>query len=192
MNPRDFSRGENHEELHEALVDLKVSSVSMIYTLMIQAREGRENPMRRKLMVIASLIAIAVVVLAVAVSPILHPAQNSTPPTSIQTVPNDQCRIKADANAKYPLLLQIWNPAGDPVRQGWIVLYDPDRGIPFEEGYNNENGTYRTKHTYSPSQNMTLIIQSDQQQDFQNYVVDVVISDVVCADGCIHVEARAS
>jgi hypothetical protein len=86
--------------------------------------------------------------------------------------------------------LQIWNPAGDPVKGAWIILLDADRGIPFEEGYNSENGTYRSRHTYSPSQNMTLIIQNDQ--NFQNYVVDILIPDLVCADGYIHVEVKAS
>jgi hypothetical protein len=86
--------------------------------------------------------------------------------------------------------LQIWNPSGEPVKGAWIIFYDSDRGIPFEEGYNLDNGTYRSKHAYSPSQNMTVMIQNDQ--NFQSYVVNVVIPDVVCADGYIHIEVNAS
>jgi hypothetical protein len=147
------------------------------------------------MIVIVSLIAVAAVVLAVAVSPTLYPGQTSASTTStsaVMTDLTDQCR-KADPDAKYPLFLQIWNPAGDPVKGAWIILLDADRGIPFEEGYSRDDGTYRSKHTYSPSQNMTLIIQNDQTvQGFQNYVVDVLILDVVCADGYIHVQVKAT
>src|SRR3989304_5227096 len=117
--------------------------------------------MRRRTVVIASAVAVVAVVLAIAISPTFYPAQSPASTTTTSIVPTGQCR-KADPNAKYPLLLQIWNPAGDPVKGAWIILLDADRGIPFEEGYNNENGTYRSRHTYSPSQNMTLIIQNDQ------------------------------
>jgi len=166
-------------------------SVSSIYTLTIQARSRRENRMRRRMIVIVSLVAVAAVLLAVAISPTLYRGQTSVSTTSASSVATDQCR-KADANAKYPLILQIWNPAGTPVKGAWIILYDWDRGIPFEEGYSRDDGTYRSKHTYSPSQNLTVIIQNDQTvEGFQNYVVEVLIPDVVCADGCIHVEVRA-
>lgn len=145
------------------------------------------------MMVIASLIAVAAVVLAVAISPTVYRGQTSTPTrTSTGSQPpvlTDQCH-KADANAKYPLILQIWTPDGEPVKRAWIILYDWDRGIPFEEGYNFDNGTYISRHSYSPSQNMTLMIQNDQ--NFQNYVVNFVIPDIVCADGYIHVEVRTS
>jgi len=154
--------------------------------------------MRRRMIVIVSLIAVAAVVLAVAISPTLYPGQTSASTsasaTSTSAVMTDltECR-KADPDTKYPLILQIWNPAGDPVKGAWIILYDSDRGIPFEEGYSRDDGTYRSKHTYSPSQNMTLIIQNDQTvQGFQNYVVDVLIPDVVCADGYIHVQVKAT
>jgi len=145
--------------------------------------------MRRRTVVIASVVAVVAVVLAIAISPTFYPAQSPASTTTTSIVPTGQCR-KADPNAKYPLLLQIWNPAGDPVRGAWIILLDADRGIPFEEGYNSENGTYRSRHAYSPSQNMTLIIQNDQ--NFQNYVVDILIPDLVCADGYLHVEVKAS
>ena len=145
--------------------------------------------MRRRTVVIASAVAVVAVVLAIAISPTFYPAQSPASTTTTSIVPTGQCR-KADPNAKYPLLLQIWNPAGDPVKGAWIILLDADRGIPFEEGYNSENGTYRSRHTYSPSQNMTLIIQNDQ--NFQNYVVDILIPDLVCADGYLHVEVKAS
>jgi hypothetical protein len=148
--------------------------------------------MRRRTVVIASVVAVVAVVLAIAISPTFYPAQSPASTTTTSIVPTGQCR-KADPNAKYPLLLQIWNPAGDPVKGAWIILLDADRGIPFEEGYNSENGTYRSRHTYSPSQNMTLIIQNDQTvEGFENYVVDILIPDLVCADGYIHVEVKAS
>ena len=154
--------------------------------------------MRRRMIVIVSLIAVAAVVLAVAISPTLYPGQTSASTsasaTSTSAVMTDltECR-KADPDTKYPLILQIWNPAGDPVKGAWIILYDSDRGIPFEEGYSRDDGTYRSKHTYSPSQNITLMIQNDQTvEGFQNYVVDVLIPDVVCADGYIHVQVKAS
>jgi len=152
---------------------------------------------RRGMIVIASLIAVAAVVLAVAISPTLYREENSAFPTSTtstttSTVPSDRCE-RADPDAKYPLILQMWNPAGDPVKGAWIIFYDRDRGIPFEEGYSSDNGTYRSKHTYSPSQNMTVIIQNDQTvEGYQSYVVEVLIPDVVCADGYIHVQVKAS
>ena len=149
--------------------------------------------MRRRMIIIASLIAVAAVALVAVISPILYPGGTLTTSHSTTitgaTVMTGECR-KADASTKYPLILQIWNPAGDPVMGAWIILYDPDRGIPFEEGYNSQNGTYISKHTYLPLQNMTLIIQNDQT--FENYVVDMMIPDIVCADGYIHVEVRAS
>lgn len=175
--------------LYGARVDLTSCSVSSIYAMMPEARARRESRMRRRMVIITSLVAVAAVVLAVAISPALYRGQNSASITRTSAVVTDQCR-KADTNATYPLILQIFNPAGAPARGAWIILYDADRGIPFEEGYSSENGTYRTKHAYSPLQNMTLIVQNDQE--LQTYVVDVVIPDVVCADGYIHVEAKAS
>ena len=148
--------------------------------------------MRRRTVVIASVVAVVAVVLAIAISPTFYPAQSPASTTTTSIVPTGQCR-KADPNAKYPLVLQIWNPAGGPVKGAWIILLDADRGIPFEEGYIRDDGTYISKHTYSPSQNMTLIIQNDQTvEGFQNYVVDVLIPDVVCDDGYIHVQVNAS
>jgi hypothetical protein len=151
--------------------------------------------MRRRILIIASVIAVAAVVLAVAISPTFYLGQSaaSTTSTSLATSTSvlftGQCR-KADLNATYPLVLQIWNPSGEPVKHAWIILYDWDRGIPFEEGYNLDNGTYRSRHAYSPSQNMTLMIQNDQ--DLQSYVVNVVIPDLVCDDGYIHVQVNTS
>jgi len=148
--------------------------------------------MRRTMIVIVSLVAVAAVVLAVAISPTLYRGETSVSATSGSAVVTDQSR-KADANATYPLILQIWNPDGDLVKGAWIILYDWNRGIPFEEGYIRDDGTYRSKHTYSPSQNLTVIIQNDQTvEGFQNYVVEVLIPDVVCADGYIHVQVKAS
>ena len=168
------------------------SLVSSIYALMIQARSRRDRHMRRRTIVIASLIAVAAVVLAVAILPNLYRRETSASTTSASAVVTDQCR-KADVDAKYPLILQIWNPAGDPVKGAWIVLLDWDRGIPFEEGYIRDDGTYRSRHTYSPSQSLTVMIQNDQTvEGLENYVVDVLIPDVVCADGYIHVEVRVS
>jgi len=147
--------------------------------------------MRRRTVVIASVVAVVAVVLALTISPTLYRGQTltSTTSTSASETLSYQCR-KADPNSTYPLILQIWNPSGEPVRGAWIILYDSDRGIPFEEAYNLDNGTYRSKHPYSPSQNMTVMIQNDQ--NLQSYVVDVVIPDVVCADGYIHVEVKTS
>jgi hypothetical protein len=152
--------------------------------------------MRRRILVIGSVVAVVAVALAAAISPAIYRGQSaaSTTGTSItastSVMFNGQCR-KADPNATYPLVLQIWTPSGEPVRHAWIILYDWDRGIPFEEGYNLNNGTYRSKHAfYSPSQNMTLMIQNDQY--LQSYVVNVVIPDLVCDDGYIHVQVNAS
>lgn len=145
--------------------------------------------MRRRTVVIASVVAVVAVVLALTISPTLYRGQTLTSTTSTSATPSYQCR-KADPNSTYPLILQIWNPSGEPVKGAWIILYDSDRGIPFEEGYNSDNGTYISKHAYSPSQNMTLMIQNDQ--NLQSYVVDVAIPDVVCADGYIHVEVKTS
>jgi hypothetical protein len=174
------------------LIGLVASSASSIYTLMIQARSWRESHMRRRMIVIASLIAVAAVVLALAISPTLYHGQTSASITSTGAVQTEQCR-KVDPDTKYPLILQIWNPAGDPVKGAWIVLVDSDRGIPYEEGYIRDDGTYRTKHTYSPSLKMSLLVQNDETvEGFQNYAAEVLIPDVVCEDSYIHVQVNAS
>jgi len=147
--------------------------------------------MRRRTVVVVSLIAIAAVLLAVAIFPTLYPGQLPVSTTTARTI---QCQgEKADPNVKYPLIMEMWNPAGDHVKGAWIVLLDEDRGIPFEEGYIRENGTYISRHSYSPSQNMKLLIQNDQTvEGQQNYVVEIQIPDVVCEDGYIHLQVNAS
>jgi len=149
--------------------------------------EGDRVP--RKLLLIASVVAVVAVLFVLVVAPTLYhsggPERSS--PTSV--LPTDQCG-KADPTKKYPLTLEIWNSAGEPVRQGWIILHDPDRGIPFEEGYSSENGMYRTKHSYLPLQDMTLII--NDFVIYENYVVTILIPDIVCADGYIHVQVKTT
>ena len=145
--------------------------------------------MQRKLVLAVSAIAVLALVFAVVFAPTLYHQQGPGRSSSTGPLPSDQCR-KADPTEKYPLILEIWNAAGEPVTQGWIILHDPDRGIPHEEGYSSDNGTYRTKHTYSPLQNMTLIIAD--YVIFENYVVTIFIPDIVCADGYIHVQVKAS
>jgi hypothetical protein len=140
------------------------------------------------------LIAVAAVALALGISPTFYRGETSTSTTDTITssVLTGQCQ-KADPDAKYPLILELRNPSGEPIKGAWIILYDWDRGIPFEENYSRDDGTYISKHTYSPSQNMTLMIQNAQDvEGFQNYVVDVWIPDLVCSDGYIHVRVNAS
>ena len=156
---------------------------------MIQARRAVRNECEEERC--HRVVVVVAVVLALTISPTLYRGQTmtTTSTTSTSATLSDQCR-KADPNSTYPLILQIWNPSGEPVKGAWIILYDSDRGIPFEEAYNFDNGTYISKHAYSPSQNMTLMIQNDQ--NLQSYVVNVVIPDVVCADGYIHIEVKTS
>jgi len=152
--------------------------------------------MRRRILIIASVVAVVAVVLAVAVSPTFYLGQSATSTTSTSLAASvmftGRC-VKADPNATYPLALHIWNPSGEPVKGAWIILYDWDHGIPFEEGYIRANGTYISRHAYSPSQNMTVMIQNDQTvAGLENYVVDARIPDLVCDDGYIHVQVDAS
>jgi len=163
---------------------------------MIEAPHPWDSRMRRSILVIASVVAVVAAVLAAAISPAIYRGQPAASTTSMTAsaggVFTGQCR-KADPNATYPLALHIWNPSGEPVKGAWIILYDWDNGIPFEEGYIRDNGTYISRHAYSPSQNMTLMIQNDQTvAGLQNYVVDVTIPDLVCSDGYIHVQVNAS
>lgn len=144
--------------------------------------------MRRKSVLIVSAVALVALVFAVLFAPTLYHRPGTVTSASTTALANAQC-VKADPAKTYPLLLEMWNSAGLPVMKGWIELHDPDRGAFFEEGYSFENGTYKTRHLYSPLQNVTLVI-----NDFvlyENYVVTIFIPNIVCADGYIHIQVKA-